>query len=159
MSTTAPELSDVRSVVEEVWSSYVGAVEPLVPRPVPPGTPFDSEHVWSAAVSVAGGWHGVVTVEMTEQVARALSSSMLDLAPGEEPAEADIADAVGEIANMVGGNIKSLVPGPSTLSLPAVAAGRAAFPSGSLEVARLDVLWAREPLRVSVHTPPTTDWP
>ena len=29
-------------------------------------------------------------------------------------------DAVGEMANVVGGNVKSLLPGPSTLALPIV---------------------------------------
>ena len=38
---------------------------------------------------------------------------------------------------MIGGNVKSLMPGPSVLSLPAVAAGRAAHPSDAAEVARV----------------------
>ena len=42
--------------------------------------------------------------------------------PG-EPAEADIADALGEIANVIGGNLKSTLPGPSLLSLPVVTTG------------------------------------
>ena len=33
---------------------------------------------------------------------------------------------VGELVNMIGGNVKSLMPGPSVLSLPVVAAGRVA---------------------------------
>ncbi len=33
----------------------------------------------------------------------------------------DIQDALGELANMMGGNIKSLLPVPSTLSFPVVA--------------------------------------
>ena len=31
-----------------------------------------------------------------------------------------VEDALGELANMTGGNFKSLVPGPSVLSLPRV---------------------------------------
>ena len=31
-----------------------------------------------------------------------------------------VRDAVGELANMIGGNVKALLPGPSRLSLPAL---------------------------------------
>jgi hypothetical protein len=31
-----------------------------------------------------------------------------------------VLDAVGEIANQIGSNIRNLLPGPTTLSLPAV---------------------------------------
>jgi len=76
---------------------------------------------------------------------------MLGLEGPDEAGPADVADAVGELVNMVGGNIKSLMPGPSVLSLPAVAAGRAAHPSGATEIARFDGVWAGEPVRVAVH--------
>jgi chemotaxis protein CheX len=65
--------------------------------------------------------------------------------------DADVADAVGELVNMIGGNVKSLMPGPSALSLPVVAAGRVARSSDSVEVCRLDASWAGDPLLVSVH--------
>lgn len=51
-----------------------------------------------------------------EQLARAL----LAMDDSEEVSDADFADAVGEIANVVGGNIKSLVTNPGTLSMPVV---------------------------------------
>ena len=38
----------------------------------------------------------------------------------EELSEAEIRDAVGEIVNMVGGNLKGIVEGDSALSLPCV---------------------------------------
>ena len=43
--------------------------------------------------------------------------------------EADVLDAVGEIVNMVGGNLKGIVEGDSSLSLPCVgnATGEAPF--------------------------------
>ncbi|NYI99835.1 chemotaxis protein CheX [Nocardioides thalensis] len=152
----APAADDVYELTAEVWSSLLGNAIPLLSRPVPPGTPFDPAGAWSASVSVSGGWHGMVTVELTEYAARTLTRAMLalpDETPDDELGDADVADAVGELVNMVGGNVKSLMPGPSTLSLPAVAAGRAAFPSEVHEVARVDVTWAGEPVRVGVHVP------
>ncbi|KAA1417712.1 chemotaxis protein CheX [Nocardioides humilatus] len=152
MTALAPELTDLQAVVEEVWSTFVGYEHPLCPRQVPPGTPLDAS-VWSGAVSVTGEWQGAVTVELADDVAQAISRVMLDLGDAETLADDDVADAVGELVNMIGGNVKSLMPGPSSLSLPAVAAGRAVFPSDAHEVARLDLTWTGEPVRITVHCP------
>lgn len=149
-----PAMTDVQAIVEQVWSSFLGETEPLLPRPAAPGEPFPAEAAWSAAVSISGGGDATVTVELAAPVALSLTATMLGLGPGEEPADPDVADAVGEIVNMVGGNVKSLMPGPSVLSLPAVAAGRAAHPSGATEVARFDGSWAEHPVRVAVHVIP-----
>ena len=148
-----PTYDDVRAVTDEVWASLLGEDVPLLDRLVPAGTPFDSVAVWSAAVTVSGGWQGIVTVELTAPVAAALTTTMLALPEGGDVADADVADAVGELVNMLGGNVKSLMPGPSALSLPSVAAGRAAFSSDSQEVARVEATWRDEPVRVSVHVP------
>lgn len=147
----APSYDDVRSVIDEVWETLLGDAAPLLTHVLPAGLPFESAGVWSASVTVTGGWQGIVTVELTEYVAGALAATMLALPEGIEVVDADVADAVGELVNMVGGNVKSLMPGPSVLSLPSVAAGRAAFTSESREVARVDVTWAEQPIRVCVH--------
>ena len=148
----SPELADVHAIVDQVWSSFLGTEEPLLPQSVPAGQAFSAETAWSAAITVTGGWNGVVTVELAESVAVTLTTEMLGVTDVEE---GDIADAVGELVNMIGGNIKSLMPGPSVLSLPIVAVGRAAHPSEAVEAARLDGLWSGQPVRVSVHTVPT----
>ena len=149
----APTVDDLQAVTEDVWLALVGEDEPLLPRLVPPGTPFDATGVWSAAVSVSGGWHGVVTVELDAEVARQLGARMLDLPSAEEAEDADVADAVGELVNMIGGNVKSLMPGPSVLSLPLVAAGRAAGRSEVVEVARVDATWHGHAVSFSVAVP------
>jgi chemotaxis protein CheX len=150
--TLAPELHDVADVVGQVWSSFLGEEQPLLPTYVEVGTPFDAENAWSAAVSTSGGWEAIVTVELSAGLAFSLTRLMMAFGEDEELEDADVADAVGELVNMIGGNIKSLMPGPSALSLPAVAAGRAAHPSGATEISRFDGQWAGEPVRVSVLT-------
>lgn len=147
----APDPEDVLSVAEDVWMALLGEDEPLLPRAVAAGAPFEALGVWSAAISVSGGWHGVVTVELDEGVARRLTARMLAIPTVEEVQDSDVADAVGELVNMVGGNVKSLMPGPSALSLPSVAAGRAAFASDVREASRLDLAWRGAPVRISVH--------
>lgn len=148
-----PDLDDVRSVTEDVWMALLGEDEALAPRPVPAGSPFDAVGAWSATVSVTGGWQGVVTLELDEVVARTVTARMLAIPSPDEVTDGDVADAVGELVNMVGGNIKSLMPGPSVLSLPSVAAGRAAFASDVRETCRADLAWHAGPVRVSIHVP------
>jgi chemotaxis protein CheX len=73
----------------------------------------------------------------------------------------DVADAVGELANMIGGNIKGLMPGPSVLTLPVVASGRfgvtprevssADAPRSVVEVSRMDAVWRGDPVQVTVY--------
>ncbi|GAA1957775.1 hypothetical protein GCM10009798_16530 [Nocardioides panacihumi] len=151
--TLAPEVTDVQAIVEQVWSSFLGEEEPLLPRPAAGGQ-FAADEAWSAAVSISGGWDATVTVELSGPVALSLTRTMLGLDDADATEDGDVADAVGELVNMVGGNVKSLMPGPSVLSLPAVAAGRAAHPSGAAEIARFDGVWAGEPVRVAVHAIP-----
>lgn len=147
MSTIAaePSLTDVEMVVTEVWSSFLGAEEPLLMGP-----PAELAVGWSAAVTVSGEWHGMISIELPTEVAEQVTRRMLCLDEDGLPDE-DVADAVGELVNMIGGGVKSLMPGPSALSLPVVAAGRVARPSDVQEVCRFDAVWAESPLVVSVH--------
>lgn len=49
-----------------------------------------------------------------------LTRALLGMDTAEYVCDADFADAVGEIANVVGGNVKSLVTNPGALTLPVV---------------------------------------
>ena len=140
--TLEPSYDDVQMLVDEVWTSFLGTEEPLLPC-----GPGELNVGWSAAVTVSGEWHGVVSVELPTGLAEEVTRRMLMV---DEAHDEDVADAVGELVNMIGGNVKSLMPGPSVLSLPVVAAGRVARPSDSVEVCRLDASWAGTPLLVSV---------
>ena len=140
---TEPSYDDVQMLVDEVWTSFLGTEEPLLPC-----APGEVNVGWSAAVTVSGEWHGMVSVELPTGLAEEVTRRMLLV---DETLDEDVADAVGELVNMIGGNVKSLMPGPSVLSLPVVAAGRVARPSDTVEVCRLDASWAGTPLLVSVH--------
>ena len=109
---------DVAQIVQEVFSSMLGLdIEPVE---------IEVDHAGAAvagSVGVSGATDCLISMEMQEQAARAVAAAMFGLdAP--DVSDDDIADAVGELTNMVGGNIKSLLPEPSTLSLPVVAHGR-----------------------------------
>jgi len=144
---TEPSLHDVVSLTQEVWTSFLGYDEPLFEGESLP----DDTTVVSATVSVSGAWAGVISLQVSEAMAHRITAAMLG---GTDPVDdSDVSDAVGELVNMVGGNVKSLMPGPSTLSLPVVARGRVFWPQESAEVVRADLTWAAEPVCVAVHVP------
>jgi chemotaxis protein CheX len=140
-----PEVFDVEEIVAEVFSSFLGAEAP------PELTaPTDEALPVMASVSISGAWEGHVALGCSAAAARSAAATLLAMPEG-DVAEGDIADAVGELVNMVGGNIKSLLPGPSALTLPLVSLGVGSLhhPS-SHEAIRLDLAWKGEALRVSV---------
>ena len=62
--------------------------------------------------------------------------------------EADeIEDALGELANVVGGNVKAVLAGPSVLGLPEIGTA----PVATADVCRIDVLWRGQSLSISVQ--------
>jgi chemotaxis protein CheX len=142
-----PELIDeptVLSIAEEAWIALVGEDELLVP--VPEELPPDVISSW---VDVVGPWTGSVVLSTGTQTAAELTRALLgDYAP-ELLEHEDVADAFGEIANVVGGNVKAALPGPSALSLPEV--GNPPAIRNPADVVRIDVLWRGQPVSISVQ--------
>src|SRR3954470_23469432 len=113
-----PDLIDeatVESIAGEAWVALVGEDEVLVP--LPGELPAETVSAW---VDVVGPWTGSVVLTTGRQTAADLSRALLGQAAPELLDHEDVADAFGEIANVVGGNVKAALPGPSTLGLPQV---------------------------------------
>lgn len=110
--------SDLRELVEAVWTVTLGfdVLDPAGSIPPPP------EQTVCGCVHVTGAWTGIVTVHVSESLARNVAATMFEIAP-EALTEDELHDALGEIANMTGGTVKGLLPGPSKLSLPTVVSG------------------------------------
>lgn len=73
----------------------------------------------NACVLISGAWKGMVVMSFHINLARAVAKKMFDL-KNEKPTDEELRDSVGEMINMIGGNLKALVPQPSFLSLPIV---------------------------------------
>ncbi len=102
---------DIYAVVEMVVKEMTNvSVEPSDSHPRP-------EDLSGYEVEISGTFNGSVTVELGSDSARALASSMLSIEL-EETSDDDMHEVMSELTNMVGGNIKSLLPGPSVLSIP-----------------------------------------
>ncbi len=134
----------VESIAQEAWISLVGEEELLVP--LPGGPVVDPVSSW---VDVVGPWAGSVVLTTGRRTAEELTRALLRETATEVLEEEDVADAIGEIANVVGGNVKAALPGPSGLSLPGV--GTAPAPRDPADVRRIDLLWRGEPVSISVQ--------
>ncbi|MDA8282857.1 MAG: chemotaxis protein CheX [Actinomycetota bacterium] len=105
---------ELRSIMDAIWQSLLGsgltAAEgaSVEPRPRVVGR-----------VEITGRWEGVVTIDCDADLAADVAAAMFGLEDG-GAAPDEIRDALGELANMAGGNIKSLLPAPSQLGLPTV---------------------------------------
>jgi len=111
----------VASLIDDIWMTTLG----LPTRPTAESAAgLDEEATLDGLIHIAGDWQGTVAVQVPRRLAATIAVRMLrlgDVAPTLE----DMQDALGEIANMTGGNIKALLPGRCVLSLPAVVEGRA----------------------------------
>ena len=134
----------VQSIAQEAWSALIGDDEFLVP--LPGGLPDDAVSSW---VEIVGPWTGAVVLTCGRSTAEELSRCLLaEHAPPVLDAE-DIQDALGELANVVGGNVKAVLPGPSVLGLPEV--GTAPAAGAPADTCRVDLLWRGQSLTISVQ--------
>jgi CheY-specific phosphatase CheX len=69
------------------------------------------------SVSLSGAWKGSIEVRLAEGLARAATAAMV-MQPLEAVSAADSHDAIREIANMIGGILKSSLPRPCSMALP-----------------------------------------
>ncbi|GAB5405110.1 MAG: hypothetical protein Aurels2KO_33410 [Aureliella sp.] len=105
----------------------------------------------TGCVQISGEWTGAVLLKTTMSFATQAASNLLAMSLDEVEHE-DRQDAMAELANMIGGNIKSILPGPSYLSLPSVTIGKEfefrLF--GTSDVCDVPMISAGEPFHVVV---------
>ncbi len=139
----APVSSDaVWQVVAEVWQSVLGLPARRAEHA------FSLDDALTASVGLHGPWNGVVTLTCPPAAGEAMARVMLDLAVHDTVTQEDVEDAVGEVANVVGGNIKALLAGADRLGLPQVGTGW--VPSRSQPLCRTGVAWGTQVARVGV---------
>ena len=76
----------------------------------------------TSAVYFAGPWKGAVMIECTREEAFLFTQT---LTGGQAPTQLNepVRDALGELANMIGGNLKAILPRGVVLSMPMVVEG------------------------------------
>ena len=138
---------EILGITRDVWESFTGRTIELAddhPRP-------DGGDVTVGCVTVTGEWQGDVLLACPAQLARMAASAMFDLPAAQLDAE-QVADALGELTNMIGGNLKSLIPGPGRLSMPTVtvAASSTVHVPGAALLSTVSLACEGLPLTVSV---------
>ena len=82
-------------------------------------------------IHLSGGWDGFVLTGFEPELAQVVAARML-AAPDLDPNDEDLRDAVGEVANILAGNLKVLIPEWTAMSIPAVIEGTVSRPMPGL---------------------------
>lgn len=106
----------LKQIAADVWETVLARTLEDLPAPGPEGSGI------TGCVNISGAWEGVVQVYCEGELGRIVASAMFEMEP-DEVSVAEISDAVAELANIVGGNVKALLPQPSFLSLPSTVVG------------------------------------
>jgi len=88
------------------------------------GTPwFTGEDRLTSFVHLSGDWNGALLLECDRGQACRFAGRFLSIdSPGS--VDDDVRDVLGELANMIGGNMKCCMPAGVQLSMPTVMEGR-----------------------------------
>ena len=139
---------EIRQSVEDLWASVLGlAIEPRQG----PGFPDSSPGLLTGCVEISGAWQGAVTLDCGPGLARQAAAIMFGVEPVDTSYD-QVRDALGELTNILGGQVKALLPEPCRLSLPAVAP-RADYAFGRPDakvLATLDFACRDAPVRVTI---------
>jgi len=76
----------------------------------------------TSSVYFEGDWNGAVSLECSRRQACYFAGKFLSMDPPEE-VDDDVRDVLGELANIIGGNIKSVIAKDVRLSMPSVIDG------------------------------------
>ncbi|MBN2686171.1 MAG: chemotaxis protein CheX [Pontiellaceae bacterium] len=117
-------LGTLREAISQVFTSMVFmAIDPTAPI----DERIDHEKSVFASVSFMGKYDGSLTVRGSIDCAKAITANLLAFEEDDPIEQSDIADAMGEIANMIMGSIKSLAydtVGELVVSAPTVFSGQ-----------------------------------
>ena len=114
-----PQDADIAQIVSTICQSILG-MECQRAMDLPGAAPA----TLAAWVQITGGWQGAVVLGCTQAFANRAAEIMFGIS-GVAPSPIETQDAVAELANMIGGNLKGTLPVSDAcqLSLPAVVAG------------------------------------
>ena len=111
MSVTAEDIARIAADVwRDVLSQEIGPAETATAGEL------------TGCIQITGAFRGAVVLIVPRGVARAAAVAMFAMEEAGIGADEE-RDAIGELTNMIGGHVKSMVASPSQLALPAVVPG------------------------------------
>jgi chemotaxis protein CheX len=142
------EVDKLRESIETIWSTMLG-------MEVAPGaemaTNRNQPSFLTGCIQITGAWNGAVSVDCSGKLAQTIGATMFGV-EFDQTTPDQVIDALGELVNIVSGNIKSFLPEPSQLSLPSVAEGTDYFfrVVGSRQLAKLTYTCQGEPFQITI---------
>ncbi|MFN2524321.1 MAG: chemotaxis protein CheX [Mycobacteriales bacterium] len=106
---------DIQEIATSIWETLFSA--PLERTDSAHDVP---EPVVTGCVTIEGAWNGAVMFRCEQALAQVLAGELFQ---SPSPTADEVRDTVGELTNMLAGNVKALLPDPSRISLPTVAFG------------------------------------
>ncbi len=109
--------AELATIGGRVWNALVGGE--IASCTVTSREAGASEELVLGCVRIEGAWSGWVTAGASHELARRAAAKVQGVPEAElEPDDAE--DLLAELANMIAGNFKALLPGPCVLSPPVV---------------------------------------
>jgi len=112
------ETDDVVAITQNVSSTMIQ----MDAHPISMDACGEPEMEMVGCIQIVGEWCGTVLLKTSVALASTAGSRMFGLDEN-DVADVERQDSLAELTNMIGGNIKSIVPSPSNLSLPTITKG------------------------------------
>ena len=109
--------AEISQFVTDTWSAFVSMQVAPTDKPF---VPQGKEDTLAGCVQITGKWQGTVTLYAPRELGKKIAANMYGLNETEVDNQ-QVQDIIGEITNIIAGNIKSLLPAPCSISLPSVA--------------------------------------
>ncbi|GAA2726586.1 chemotaxis protein CheX [Cellulomonas aerilata] len=145
---TAFDGTQVSAIAEEVFAALIDG-EPghlYLTAPTSPSDLVDPLYAW---VDMHADVSGRVLLSVDTGTAHELARALLRMGAEEPVEDEDLVDAFGEVANVVGGNLKALLPVQGTLTLPRVSATPPSD-EGTTLVDRIPLAWRGRSFDISI---------
>jgi chemotaxis protein CheX len=111
---------DLIAMNEQIWASMLGLT--LSSVEYADALAHGGRGLIGGCVQLVGVWQGAVRVDCSPALART-ATTVFQGRKAEDLSVEEIRDTVGELANIVAGSVKALLPQPIHVSLPSVADG------------------------------------
>jgi len=109
--------TEISQFVTDIWSTFLNKKVSTTDKPF---EPKGKDNTLAGCVQITGKWQGTVTLYAPREIGKKVAATIYGLKETEVDNQ-QVQDVIGEITNILAGNIKSLFPAPCSLSLPSVA--------------------------------------
>jgi chemotaxis protein CheX len=124
--------NELEQVVDTVFTTMMG-IEVVVRHGA--GDCPERPHVVTASIRLLGNYRGTIRMHCLPAQACEFAGSFLGM-PAPDTVDDDVRDVLGELANMIAGNLKCTLGPGVTISIPAVKEGEEGLTAGHAVVYR-----------------------